>query len=90
MGVVVVSALPIATRVQFVVSAEIAKAGVGVPPEAWLSCCPWVLTALDPSFEIPVMASTCTAPALFEPVATVTTVEVVFTIKAVRMKTDMR
>lgn len=86
----VVSALPMATSVQSPVSAFIAKAGVGVPPEAWLSCWPWVLTAFEPTFEIPVIASTCTAPALFEPVATVTTVEVVFTINAVRMNTDIR
>lgn len=53
-------------------------------------CNPLLRTAALPNLLIPVIASTCTAPDELLPVATVTTVEVVFTISAVRMNTLMR
>jgi hypothetical protein len=88
--VVVVSALPMATRVGLVVRAFWLSTGVGVPPDAWLSCLPLLRTALAPSLVTPVRASTWTAPEVLLPVATVTTVEVVLTISAVRMNTLIR
>lgn len=87
---VVVSAEPTAASVQLVVMAFWFRAGVGVPPDAWLFWLPLERTALAPSLLTPVMARTWTAPELLEPVATVTTVLVVLAIRAVRMNTDMR
>lgn len=83
---VVVSAEPTAASVQLVVIAFWLRAGAGVAA-AWLSCLPLERTALAPSLLIPVRARTWTAPLVLLPVATVTTVLVVLTIRAVRMNT---
>ena len=85
----VVSADPQATRTGLVVRAFWLRTGVGVAA-AWLFCDPLLRTAFCPSLLTPVTARTWTAPEVLEPVATVTTVLVVFAIRAVRMKTDIR
>ena len=83
------SAEPTAASVQLVVMAFWFRAGAGVAA-AWLFCEPLDRTALAPSLLIPVRARTWTAPDVLEPVATVTTVLVVFTMSAVRMNTLIR
>jgi hypothetical protein len=88
-SVVVVSALPCATIVRFPVNALWLRTGAAVPA-AWLFCDPLLRTASAPTRDIPLIATDTTQPDVFEPVATVITVEVVFAINAVRMKTERR
>lgn len=62
------------------------RTGAGVPDAifAWL---PWLRTAAEPTFAMPETATTTISPAVLEPVATVTVVDVVFAIRAVRTNT---
>lgn len=83
------SADPQADSVQLPVKAFWLRAGAAVPA-AWAFWLPLLRTALAPSLLMPVIASTWTVPEVLEPVATVTTVEVVLAIRAVRINTDMR
>jgi hypothetical protein len=51
---------------------------------------PLLRTQFAPSLLTPVQGTTWIVPEVFDPVATVMTVDVVFAINAVRMNTDMR
>src|ERR1051326_678131 len=70
----------------FAVFAAAENAGAGVVLAAWFACAALCSTAAAPTFAMPETATVTISPAVFEPVATVTVVLVVFASSELRTK----
>jgi hypothetical protein len=72
---------------RFAVSGDAENVSVGVVDADWFATLVLCLIAEDPAFDMPEIAMMTIEPAVFEPVATVTVVDVVFECSELRTNT---